>query len=134
MYEFYVSIKAYHIGLAVLSVTIFSLRGILMLAGNSTYKSRWFRLGTPLIDTVLLILGVSLAVTLGELVFKMPWFVEKMVLLVLYIVLGTMALKRLSNKRHKNIALVMALACAAGMFHAALTKQSIIQLIMSLPA
>ena len=88
MYSFYMTMKAYHVGLVTLSVTIFCLRGTLMLVGNQSYLNHWYRRLTPLIDSVLLILGVTMAVILGKAVLTLPWFLEKMVLLVCYIGFG----------------------------------------------
>jgi uncharacterized membrane protein SirB2 len=102
-----------------------------MLSGNTAYRSKWFRLGTPLIDTVLLILGLALAITAGELLYTSPWFMEKMGLLIAYIMLGMMSLGRLKSYHSRALSYILALASAGGMFHAALTKQSIVQLIMN---
>ena len=130
MYSFYLTMKTFHVALVMLSVAIFSIRGTMMLAGNQTYTNRWFRRLTPLIDSILMVLGIAMAFTLGEAIKYMPWFWEKMGLLLLYIGFGIAALNRAKNPKTKRICFILAVASAAGMFHAALTKQSVIQILI----
>ena len=102
-----------------------------MLVGNQSYLNHWYRRLTPLIDSVLMILGLAMVFTLGKAIFTAPWFLEKMALLIAYIGFGIIALRPTRQMSSKRLCLILALISAAGMFHAALTKQSIIQTLLT---
>jgi len=83
-----------HIGLVLVSGGLFALRGALVLAGQSWAMARPWRLLSYGIDTLLLTAGVTLWVLLSLNPVASPWLGVKLLLLVLYIVLGSLALKR----------------------------------------
>ncbi len=94
MIEFYPQIKFVHVAAAILSGSLFALRGTLMLA-----RSRWtnhaaLRGLSYAIDTTLLTAALMLATILHQYPFVQGWLTAKVLLLVVYIVLGTLALKR----------------------------------------
>lgn len=94
MISLYPHIKLVHIVAVLASGGLFFVRG---LAGN--LGARW-TMAAPLrylsyaIDTVLLAAALTLAVLLNQYPFVHGWLTMKVVLLVVYIVLGTYALKR----------------------------------------
>lgn len=95
MFEFYAQIKWVHVAAVISSGSLFALRGLLVLAG----QSRWAM--TPLlrylsytIDTVLLTAALMLLTILPAALFSNGWLHVKVGLLVVYVVLGTFALKR----------------------------------------
>lgn len=95
MLEFYAQIKWVHVAAVICSGSLFALRGLLVLAG----QSRWAM--TPLlrylsytIDTVLLAAALMLLTILPSAMFSSGWLHVKIALLVVYVVLGTFALKR----------------------------------------
>lgn len=95
MFEYYPQIKWVHVAAVICSGSLFALRGLLVLAG----QSRWAM--TPLlrylsytIDTVLLTAALMLLAILPGAMFGNGWLHLKIGLLVVYVVLGTFALKR----------------------------------------
>lgn len=90
----YLPLKSAHIGLALLSGTLFALRGALVLAGQGWAMARPWRMLSYGIDTLLLTAGVTLWVLLSLNPVISLWLGAKLLLLVLYIVLGSLALKR----------------------------------------
>ena len=94
MISLYPHFKLVHIVAVLASGGLFFVRG---LAGN--LGARW-AMAAPLrylsyaIDTVLLAAAVTLAIMLHQYPFVHGWLTMKVVLLVVYIVLGTYALKR----------------------------------------
>lgn len=109
--EFYPLIKACHVGLALLSGALFAGRGVGVLVGATTPMSapvRWLSQG---IDTALLAAALLLLATLQINPFATPWLLAKLVLLVAYIGLGTLALKRAPNRATKALAFLAALTC-----------------------
>jgi uncharacterized membrane protein SirB2 len=94
MIEFYPQIKWVHVAAAIASGSLFALRGIGVLA-----KARWpmwapLRYLTYAVDTTLLTTALMLATILHQYPFVHAWLTVKVMLLVVYILLGTFALKR----------------------------------------
>ncbi|MEL0036386.1 MAG: SirB2 family protein [Gammaproteobacteria bacterium] len=118
----YFILKSIHIALAILSVSLFSVRGVLLLLNNSSYRHRLYRLITPLIDSILLTVGIAMAVIIGRNIWSMDWFVLKISLIICYIITGTLALNRLKVRGQQVKALLMAWIFAAGIFYTALAK------------
>ena len=92
--EHYLDIKHLHLSLVTLSGVLFLLRGILMLKSSKALQMKTLRIAPHIIDTGLLIAGVSLAVMLGLKPSETPWIMAKLIALVVYIALGTIAIKR----------------------------------------
>ena len=92
---FYPQIKWVHIAAVSASGSLFALRGALVQAGHP----RW-AMATPVrylsygIDTVLLTAALMLLTILPGAMFANGWLATKLVLVVIYVVLGTFALKR----------------------------------------
>ena len=94
MIEFYPQIKSIHILSVILSGGLFMLRGILMLAHSRFANHPPLRYLSYAIDTVLLTTALMLVSILHAYPFVQHWLTVKVLLLVVYIVLGTLALKR----------------------------------------
>jgi uncharacterized membrane protein SirB2 len=92
--EHYLSLKMAHVSLVAASGTLFAVRGAAVLAGQRWAMLKPWRLLSYVIDTGLLALGVTLWLLLGLGPVQSPWLGTKLVLLLLYIVLGSLALKR----------------------------------------
>jgi len=90
----YLPIKHAHIGLVVASGLLFAVRGAAVQAGQGwAMRAPWRRLSYA-IDTVLLAAGASLWAVLQLHPLHSAWLGTKLLLLLLYIVLGSLALKR----------------------------------------
>ncbi len=111
MIEFYSQIKWVHILMVLCSGSLFLLRGLLVQAGKPA-----FAMAAPVrylsysIDTILLTAALMLLTILPGVVFANGWLTLKMILLVVYVVLGTFALKRGRNPRTRTICYVTALS------------------------
>jgi uncharacterized membrane protein SirB2 len=116
MAEFYLENKSVHHASVLLSLALFVLRGMLMLARSAAANHLVLRWSSYTIDTVLL----TAALMLMNIVHMYPgthaWLTMKMLLLVAYIVLGSMALKRARTRRGQTLAFVAALAVFALMY------------------
>ena len=86
-------LKSLHISCAALSYTLFLLRGIWHLHDSPILRQRWVRIAPHLIDTVLLASAIALACSIGQYPFVDSWLTAKVMALLLYIVLGSVALK-----------------------------------------
>jgi uncharacterized membrane protein SirB2 len=95
MIEFYPQIKAAHIGLVMLSGALFALRGAFVLGGMRWPLSLPVKWASYTIDTALLTAALMLLTILhGTGMFANGWLTVKVILLVVYIVLGVFALTR----------------------------------------
>ena len=119
----YLAIKHLHMGCAGLSIAMFLLRGTWMLQGSSMLQRRWVKIVPHLVDTVLLGSAITLAVISQQYPFAQPWLGAKVVALVLYIVLGAIALKRGRTLRIRAIAFAAAIATFAYIVMVAVTRQ-----------
>ena len=109
--EHYLAIRHLHVASVVLSGSVFLIRGLLIQAGrNSLALAAPVRHASYLIDTVLLVSALLLVAILPWAMFANGWLTAKLVLLVVYVVLGTYALKRGRTRRLRAICYIAALA------------------------
>lgn len=95
MIEFYAQIKWLHIATVLASGALFLLRGMLLQFGRQRLAmSAPLRYISYSIDTVLLTAALMLLTILPHAVFANGWLTVKLVLLLVYVVLGSFALKR----------------------------------------
>jgi len=108
-------IRQGHLALVVLSGTLFALRGAGVLGGARWPLHKALRIGSVVIDTLLLAAGVTLWSLLQQNPLRESWLGAKLVLLVLYIVLGSWALKRAQTTAARAVFFVAALTVFATM-------------------
>ena len=89
----YAALKLTHISCAVISYTLFAVRGIWMLRGSAMMQQALVRTVPHIVDTALLASAIALAVMTRQYPFVAPWLTAKVLALVLYIALGMVALK-----------------------------------------
>lgn len=94
MIEFYPQIKFVHVLCVILSGSLFALRGTLMLARSRFANHVALRMLSYVIDTTLLTAALMLITMLHQYPFVQAWLTVKVLLLVVYIMLGVFALKR----------------------------------------
>jgi uncharacterized membrane protein SirB2 len=110
------TVKTVHVATVIASGALFLLRGILVQAGTQRVAtSRPLRYASYAIDTVLLTAALMLVSILPGAMFANHWLTLKLVLLVAYVVLGSLALKRGRTPRARTVAFVAALATYATM-------------------
>jgi uncharacterized membrane protein SirB2 len=107
------SLKLAHMAAAALSLGLFALRGGWMLAESPLREARWTRVVPHVVDTVFLLTGIWLAIRIQQYPFVQPWLTAKVLGLVGYIILGSIALKHGSTKAIRAAAFVAALAVFA---------------------
>lgn len=111
----YPVIKPLHIGLALVSGGLFALRGAAVLSGQAWPLGRAARRGSVLLDTALLASALMLLAALQFAPLAAAWLHVKLALLVLYVVLGSLALRHAPAWRWQVMAYVAALACFGAM-------------------
>ena len=108
-------IRQGHLALVVLSGALFAVRGLGVLAGARWPLHKALRIGSVIIDTLLLAAGVTLWSLLQLHPLRETWLGAKLLLLVLYIVLGSWVLKRAQTTSARAVFFVAALTVFATM-------------------
>ena len=119
----YLWLKHLHISCVVLSGSLFALRGWWMLQAPHRLQQRWVRVLPHGIDTLLLASAVSLAVWSGQYPLAQDWLTAKVLALLVYIALGSVALKHGRTRTVRAWAWVAALLVFAYIVATALRKQ-----------
>ena len=104
----YPEIRVLHVGCVALSGTLFALRGLLRLADLTIANHIALRATSYVIDSTLLISAIVLTTILHQYSFANGWLTAKLLLLLLYILFGSIALKRARTRVGRLIALMAA--------------------------
>ena len=105
----YTLLKTLHLTTLVITLTLFVLRGVWMMAESPRLQARWVRIVPHLNDTLLLASGIALAFTLELSPLDHGWLAAKLIALLVYIGLGTIALKRGKTRGQRIAAWIAAL-------------------------
>jgi uncharacterized membrane protein SirB2 len=90
----YPYIKLVHVTTVIITGSLFLLRFVWMLQNPLEQKGAWVRSLPHYNDTVLFISGLSMAAIIGQLPMQAPWLTAKLFVLLAYILLGSLALRR----------------------------------------
>lgn len=116
----YLPLRHLHVTLVALSLALFCARGFGVLRRQAWPLDRAPRVGSVLIDTALLATGATLWFLLGLNPLVQTWLGVKLLLLLAYIVLGSIALRRGRTPATRALAFGAALATVASMVGIAL--------------
>lgn len=109
----YAAFKHIHLLTVALSLGLFTLRGVWMLLDSDKLQKRWVKIVPHIIDTLLLVSAIGLMFQIQQYPFSDGWLTAKLLGLIAYIVIGTIALKRGKTKGTRVIALVAAFGVIA---------------------
>ncbi len=119
-------LKGVHIGAVTASLALFALRGAWTWSSSNRLRRRWVRVVPHVVDTVLLASGIALAAILGAFSGTFSgahaWLEAKVAGLVVYVVLGSIALKYGRSARTRLLAFVAALVTFAWIVSVAISK------------
>jgi uncharacterized membrane protein SirB2 len=121
----YTLLKLIHIGTVYITFGLFLTRGIWMLLDSPRLQDRWVKVVPHLNDTLLLTAAIAMLIVGGLNPLEHPWLLAKISGLLLYIALGTMALKRGKTKAQRAGYFLAALATIGFIIAVAVTKQVI---------
>ena len=108
MIEFYPQIKLTHIVIVLCSGGLFLLRAIGVQLEQRWAMSAPVRYLSYSVDTVLLTTAFMLMTLLQQYPGAQPWLTVKVTLVVVYIVLGSLALKRAKTRRARFVSAIAA--------------------------
>jgi len=123
--SFHQEIRLIHVGCVALSGSLFAFRGVLRSADSAIANHEALRYSSYAIDTTLLIAAILLMTILHQYPFVNGWLTAKVVLLVAYVGLGTLALKRGRTRCIRIIAFAAALLTYALMIGIAVAHEPI---------
>lgn len=121
----YTLLKHLHVACVVLSGAGFVLRGVWMLRDSPVLARRWVRVSPHVLDTVLLASAIAVALTIEQYPLTHGWLTAKVLGLLAYIALGTIALKRGRTRRARMTAFCGALLAFAYIVAVAMTKSAL---------
>jgi uncharacterized membrane protein SirB2 len=113
-------LKSFHVMLAYVTTIGFLIRGFWSIMDSPLKGHRWVRIAPHVVDTALLILGVTLVFQIGASLSD-GWLAAKLLALVGYIGFGVLTM-RATSRALRISGFVAALACVAYMFAVALTR------------
>ncbi len=94
----YTILKFIHVATALISIVGFFIRGIWMIQSSSMLQLRWVKIAPHINDTILLLSAVVLVIITSQYPGPATWINAKIVALLAYIFLGTIALKHGKTK------------------------------------
>lgn len=113
MTAYYSALRQVHIACAMLTIMLFTFRGLLMVVDSPLLRSQVLRFVPIAVDTVLLATALMLTIVVRQYPFEASWLTMKVLLLVAYVVLGSVALRPGRAKPVRIAAFVAALATVA---------------------
>lgn len=123
MLDHYPLIKHLHMATAIVSIAFFIVRAWWSVREISLLQRRWVKIVPHVNDTLLLVLGVLLTLMLSMSPHQHPWLAAKLLGLIVYIVLGTIAIKRGRTSMTRGLAALAAILVFFYILGVAVTKQ-----------
>ena len=121
--HWYLTIKEIHLFCVALTFISFVTRGIWMIQESHWLQKPWVKITPHLIDSTLLASGIALVIMLHQYPGTQTWLTVKLVALLLYIVVGSIALKRGKTKTIRTLAWYGALGIFFYMIAVALSRE-----------
>jgi len=111
--------------LAVLSISLFTLRFIWTLANSANLQAKWVKITPHVVDTFLLTIGVIMAVQYSMNPLEHLWLGEKLLAILAYIFTGYYTLKLARNKPMQIIGYLGAMGWVLLIVRLAMTRESL---------
>ncbi|MCL1068129.1 SirB2 family protein [Shewanella olleyana] len=108
-YSLYPAVKHTHLTFILLSVIFFITRFVLHMRQSPVMDKKFVKVAPHVIDTFLLLSGLTLCFMIKQYPFVDAWMTEKFLAVLAYIGLGVMALKGNRNKFFKIFAFLGAI-------------------------
>ena len=119
----YEMVKFIHIATAIASISGFVIRGVWMMSSSKNLSNTWVRVLPHVNDTVLLLTAITLVLKSAQYPGVTSWLNAKIVALLIYIVLGTIALRRGPTLKIRVVAWGLAVIVFIYIFFVANAKQ-----------
>jgi uncharacterized membrane protein SirB2 len=123
-------VKSIHLSCVALSFAGFFIRGVWMIIDSPNLQRRWVKTAPHIIDTLLLVSAVILAVQMRISPLEHSWLMAKIIALLAYIGIGTVALKQGRSKQVRVTAWLLGLATFMYIVSVAFTKSTMGWLVL----
>jgi uncharacterized membrane protein SirB2 len=123
-------VKSIHLSCVALSFAGFFIRGVWMIIDSPNLQRRWVKTAPHIIDTLLLVSAVILAVQMRVSPLEHSWLMAKIIALLAYIGIGTVALKQGRSKQVRVTAWLLGLATFMYIVSVAFTKSTMGWLVL----
>ena len=102
-------LKQLHVTLALLSISGFIVRWIWRMVDSQLHRLRWVKILPHLIDSLFLLTGILLALRIAQYPLNDAWLTAKVGGLLLYIVVGAVAMRTAPRLKYSLPAFALAL-------------------------
>ncbi|TLU67599.1 SirB family protein [Thalassotalea litorea] len=117
-------VKSLHFSLAMTSVLLFSYRFILLMRKPEKLKQKWLKILPHVVDTFLLIFGITLMISFSFYPTQHDWMLEKLLAIFAYIFTGFYTLKWARTNAMKYLGYLGALGWFILIVKLAITHQT----------
>lgn len=116
--------KHLHMTLAVISISLFTLRFVWLMLDSDHLKRKWVKISPHVIDTLLLVIGVIMTIKLAINPLEQLWLAEKLLAVAAYIFTGVYTLKFARNRTMQIIGYLGAMGWVLLIVRIAMTKET----------
>ena len=120
--DYYYSLRIIHISCAILSISGFILRGIWLIHGSPWLHSKVAKRLPHVVDSLLLFTALVRVYLSQQYPFVLDWLTVKVVFLIIYILLGMLALRWGKSRNIRIVAWIMAVAVFGYIVSVAITR------------
>ncbi len=120
----YLLLKTVHLICAAATICGFILRGYWMMMSSELLHRKATRIAPHIIDTLFLLSGIAMLYMLSLNPFTQNWLIAKFAGLIVYILLGTIAIRRGATMQIRLIAFAAAVAVFAYIVGVALSHSA----------
>lgn len=106
----WLAIKMAHITFALVSISFFMVRATWSVFESPLLQKTWVKILPHIVDTLLLASALYLVVASSQYPFQQHWLTAKLLALIAYILLGTMAIKRGKTPLQRGVFALLAIA------------------------
>lgn len=106
----YQTVKLIHIGAAYLTIAGFIARAMLSIYQSTILANKAVKILPHVVDTILILSGVSLIITTGFYPIRFSWMTVKLILVVAYIASGFYVMKFAKTRGQKILGIFLCLA------------------------
>ena len=118
-------LKHLHMTVAVISILLFTFRFALTLVNSNKLSLKWLKIAPHIIDTLLLGLGIALAIKLSINPGEQLWLAEKILAVFAYIFTGYYTLKLARNRTMQIIGFLGAIGWIMLIVRIAISKETV---------
>lgn len=118
-------LKHLHMTIAVISILLFTFRFALTLVNSNKLSLKWLKIAPHIIDTLLLGLGIALAIKLSLNPAEQLWLAEKIFAVLAYVFTGYYTLKLARNRTMQIIGFLGALGWVMLIVRIAISKETV---------